>query len=706
MFLAEVPDACSVNIRKKAKTKTVLPSNCGFLDGRCGDHQLQRVVEAPEKQSVGDFHAYAVTCHNTHHQTKLQAALWQVLKDFEYHHGYPDPDWAHYNEQIVFHTLLRRRAFIDGSLEPGSTVEFHHVPDYVASDLEEGKYPGVSAFLSHLNGDWRKRRVQFWTAGRDISREQAMGLIYASCIDVDFLHGRDDTPSMDDWGSTAVTGEKVTLGVMCHNLAEQCLDIALPTWGDGIPPNDRKVTRSDDSATAFRIRVQKKAWRTRCFLQDGQRVKRSCVLSWMTPAVEHLSKRLAWLDGHHNGLLDLCEARTDPFRACRKHLHDLVTGGARKGSPLSPLFWRFCTSEEETTAMLEMVTVMGTDMGSQIKWRFLALFTWPFTMTKWVHPAIPKDKRDEVPDDVFRDNDCCVDEDCTLKVRRTFKAPGVLRQSGAMYRGVKIVAFSFPFTDLDSERQLSRMRKSVEKKAVEIEKMSALAHLSEILTDHLRCGEDPRITTRAQLLEDKVPIKCAPREATPHQGSPWLFYLAQREVDSGRTGRMLKHEYDEWRASVRRDYDDLPSEFHRYLRQEVHVKYLEKLVEEPDVPRVQVDRGIMRSLVDRFGNQRSPITVKHFEAAVRAELGCEPSATTRLGFTRYDAVFRAKFQRRICQRCTDDIPEDQTFTYALACPIRHPGLCARRDQVYMPAAWAATKVSLLGCFVGNIYIYS
>ena len=114
-------------------------------------------------------------------------------------------------------------------------------------------------FIDNFNGDWTLSGVvDFWTAGREISPERAKQLCYAAAIEIDILGGSLAIPSIDDWGSTAETAETGTLQIMCHDLFKRSLERALPSWGAGLPPNDRRVSHADDAADVARIKIQKR----------------------------------------------------------------------------------------------------------------------------------------------------------------------------------------------------------------------------------------------------------------------------------------------------------------------------------------------------------------------------------------------------------------------------------------------------------------
>ena len=78
------------------------------------------------------MHATAVTCLNTGQQNRFQAALWRLLSDdhrFRYIVGYPEPRWEAHNRQVLLHTVLRREAFVTGSVIDFSQVSINDFPE-------------------------------------------------------------------------------------------------------------------------------------------------------------------------------------------------------------------------------------------------------------------------------------------------------------------------------------------------------------------------------------------------------------------------------------------------------------------------------------------------------------------------------------------------------------------------------------------------
>jgi hypothetical protein len=80
MIDVQVPDACSSNRRKKAKTADESPANCFCVFADCAAHQCFRCVQHKEAEVVGDVYAIAVTCSHVGYRNGLQLGLQKVLQ--------------------------------------------------------------------------------------------------------------------------------------------------------------------------------------------------------------------------------------------------------------------------------------------------------------------------------------------------------------------------------------------------------------------------------------------------------------------------------------------------------------------------------------------------------------------------------------------------------------------------------------------------
>ena len=188
--------------------------------------------------------------------------------------------------------------------------------------------------------------------------------MFASVIENDITQGSDvDKPSLDDWYSCGECCGKTSIGLLMHNVLEDTLNVALPTWGQMLPPNDRR--RSGTGAEVFRMRLQKKAWRSKCFLGDPCLSCKCLKLCWLAAPLECCSSRLQYLDEHsHTGVLDVQQAsQRNPFWAARAEIISMLKRGVN--GPLG-LICSYIEPEQHWLALHEMRT-MGKEINAQIK---------------------------------------------------------------------------------------------------------------------------------------------------------------------------------------------------------------------------------------------------------------------------------------------------------------------------------------------------
>eukprot|EP00959_Pyramimonas_sp_CCMP1952_P382774 8020751-Pyramimonas_sp.AAC.1 len=172
--------------------------------------------------------------------------------------------------------------------------------------------------------------------------------------------------------------------------------------------------RSVDMGAQERLKIQKKAWRSKKFFDSESRKIRCCGLCVIGVAVEHLIARTDYLDERQMGLYDLASPLLNPFVQCRRWLGELIKIGRGQGSPLRPLFDTFRDGDLHTDkALMRQFVGQALDMSAQAWWRFLPLHDLPLSLVNCVNAALPKRDRQGVLKDAFSRPECCVDADCT-----------------------------------------------------------------------------------------------------------------------------------------------------------------------------------------------------------------------------------------------------------------------------------------------------
>ena len=75
---------------------------------------------------------------------------------------------------------------------------------------------------------------------------------------------------------------------------------------------------------------QKKVWRTKKVLEDGDKKLKFEILTWAAVPLDHLWMRLQWLDTRGGALLD-CTGPRSPFVECRAPFRNMMTTPFNEG---------------------------------------------------------------------------------------------------------------------------------------------------------------------------------------------------------------------------------------------------------------------------------------------------------------------------------------------------------------------------------------
>ena len=99
---------------------------------------------------------------------------------------------------------------------------------------------------------------------RGLAEEKS--IVFGLLMEMDVLMAHEvRKPSEDDWGSFGEVSGRVQFGILFHEALPRTIAMSLSNWADCRPPNDRF---GGDQDIFSEVRLQKKAWRTKCFLSD------------------------------------------------------------------------------------------------------------------------------------------------------------------------------------------------------------------------------------------------------------------------------------------------------------------------------------------------------------------------------------------------------------------------------------------------------
>ena len=175
LCVLKVPDACSANARANEQFSEDLNSlgdEAFEIKGKCGGHQLHRIIEGSEKEMCGNVHAVFMTCSHPGNQNRIQKALWDRLNTdefFDYTVGVPDPEVQKRNWLIVKRTLLRRQ---------------YYVAKDALTSVDNTKVQRAKRLQTVWNGDWTvPRKYMHICNGCHTSKADARDRYIDRCID-------------------------------------------------------------------------------------------------------------------------------------------------------------------------------------------------------------------------------------------------------------------------------------------------------------------------------------------------------------------------------------------------------------------------------------------------------------------------------------------------------------------------------------------
>jgi len=198
------------------------------------------------------------------------------------------------------------------------------------------------------------------------SEQDAKEKMFATACGIDLLMASDvENPSQDDWGSCGEACGCESLGMLCHDMLGQSVADSLPTWGSMRPPNERRGAA--EGADQFRVKLQKKAYRTKCVLNNNRKRLRIQLLCFFGVMVERLMSTLTYMDSQTKGLFDMIfQNGLNPIYVCRTRLSKLVKEGL--DGPLGVLFDYY--APDLHFELLTEARAMGINFSTQVPSRF------------------------------------------------------------------------------------------------------------------------------------------------------------------------------------------------------------------------------------------------------------------------------------------------------------------------------------------------
>lgn len=237
----------------------------------------------------------------------------------------------------------------------------------------------------------------------------------------------------------------------------------------------------DDRITEYRMKLQKKAWRSKCFLSSPARTRHAILIVWIGAAIAWLTSHLQVLDSATNGLLDAIVANSaNPFVRAEAEISLIVRTGF-VGGTLAPLRAFFI----DLDAAIIQVRQIGLNFIAQVRWRFLEYGTFSRKLGLLCHHGVPESEVKAELDDLFyKCLPCCRDR-ASQNVVDMFKTPERLMADEPFRHAVTTFAHVYKFTDMWTENLLSLIRRaSASQEDADVERLIASGFLTQLLVEH------------------------------------------------------------------------------------------------------------------------------------------------------------------------------------------------------------------------------
>ena len=344
---------------------------------------------------------------------------------------------------------------------------------------------------------------------------------------------------------------------------------------------------------------------------------------------------------------------------------------------------------------------MGLQFSAEIAWRFAIYGEYPYSFGHVVHPAVPVPNKLAKLDGFFARRDCCHGLEFALKVRKLYPSAMDLYECPHFARLMKTWSACFCFTNMWSERLLALFRNVVGRHAVDIERFISTGFLGHLLKNHRELDrQDPRVTTRQQLLQMGVPLQARPRQSIiQHPGGPWVPYFNAQDAQRKAEGRVMNRAaWEAFRDECRLDFLNLSeAEMTRWVavvRQGQDEREEEEEEEDGDEDLTAVIKRsgrYTRTVVHAIGDELQPLPATVLERVARDV--ADKHGSVEPGLHAYAAKLRAEQRGKMYVPDRKDIPQDRSFDYYVPCSLAHPELCAQKEPHLVTACTQITKTA-------------
>ena len=652
----------------------------------CCAHLLNRIIAVASREDklVGHCHAVHVVTRNPSQREKLRGVLRAAIyPDFEWLPGPPPVDHSAHLKAILEHTILRRLDHTTGSLLKEC------IDDRANSEVEgDGEVNqnrrrcGVQLCLKFCQSDPRGSKIIHYCVGCCSSREEALDNTTAAIEQAGLIRGFSSvTPSKGRHGSTTEALGEQSGGIMCYDVLPRTFQKCYPNWKS---MNDAVAGEDGEGADDRKRWLRGKTYRSTKYLANKRDKMMATMLSWVTEPCDYLWMRLQYLDARHSTLVDAVDEKQSPFYACLSKLATMLLSPLDEG-PLKTVFLHWGLGDPDGEWLASECQCTVASMYCQVYWRFiLMLQSWPMPLAKVGKPGISFEELLSLFEELYNEDECCVDEDFALKLRGLAANAHELATCAETVQCIRLWARHTKMANMVTERLLARCKASDPERFPLIEKLIASSFLTQWMHTHISCtGVDPRkAATRADLLRRQVPLKAGARHrrrSAPSRPRGVCCYVRKHQMKVKLSRRARQAE----RSRLFKQFFALPSlERRPWIAQEQQKGDEGTITEDPDEKYTR--------LVDQklFGvsSREEAYLEQEFKRIVDTIL---PEGSGQ-GMRNYAHLLRKSFAAKMVVKDTGAIPEKLKLSRRLPCRLRHPGLCPHKTPEIFEKGLRAT----------------
>ena len=244
-------------------------------------------------------------------------------------------------------------------------------------------------------------------------------------------------------------------------------------------------------------------------------------------------------------------------------------------------------------------------------------------------------------------------------------------------------------TNMRNERLFAAVKKATPAKLPHAERLMAAGLMTQWLRPHLaEGGDDPRITTRTQMIQAGVPIQANKPKASMRGGLQPSVAFANDEVSKAKRARVANKET----SMTRTERADLAREFVQSFPtqpDDIKDRFVEQVQDSRDRRRGRRDINTVTDDVyestKRWNmcNRTEPISMDKLNTVFNDR--ARPGNVG--GLSRTMSGLRGEFANYSV--CTDmsDIPDNLRVKYSTHCASKHRGLCMHKDRANYKLAY-------------------